>query len=418
MRRAHEIADAAADGRVLVFGSLPPGGRDLDLLVRPEHDRAIVAALEAEGFRRQGHELARFSGCSVEPVELIDAGGWSLPAAELEALYADAVPLDGCTRVVRPAPHHALLILARRVAHGGGELDEKRRARLDAALAEDPEAFERARTHAGRWAADAALAGLERIHRDGSSLRTDERMTPDDGGVRAVVDRVRSMRQRGTVIALSGLDGAGKSSQAAALRETLERLGYEVETAWTRINWDDLIWRIGAPLKRAAAIPFRLLPKRESEVSETEVHADPVKEMRERSGLLTHAWLMVIAFANAWSQRRLTRDHLKRGAVVICDRYTLDSIVALRYEYGKGRRFRLQRALIAAISPSPRRAYFLDVSPETAFARKGEWGVEWLAGHRELYLEEAHTMGVRVLDGEQPRETICEQIAADVWHAL
>ncbi|MFL5909366.1 MAG: hypothetical protein ACJ768_02185, partial [Gaiellaceae bacterium] len=129
-------------------------------------------------------------------------------------------------------------------------------------------------------------------------------------------------------------------------------------------------------------------------------------------------WLMVIAFANAWSQRRLTRGHLKRGAVVICDRYTLDSIVALRYEYGKGRRFRLQRALIGAISPTPRRAYFLDVSPETAFARKGEWGVEWLAGHRELYLEEARSMGVRVLDGEQSRDTICELIAADVWQAL
>ena len=427
MRAAHEIADAATRGRVLVFGSLPPGGRDLDLLVRPEDDQAIVAALEAERFQRQGHELARFSGCSVEPVELIDAGSWDLPEAELEALYADAIPLDGCTRVVRPAPHHALLILARRVAHGSGELDEKRRARLEAALAEDSEAFERAHTHAGGWAANAALAGLERIHRDGSVLSAEERalaateraVAADAGRLHAAAEWVRSRRRRsGTVIALSGLDGAGKSSQAAALRETLERLGFDVETAWTRINWDDLIWRIGTPLKRAAAIPFRLLPKRNSEVSEAEVHADPVKQMRERSGLLTHAWLMVIAFANAWSQRRLTRDHLRRGAVVICDRYTLDSIVALRYEYGKGRRFRLQRALIGAISPTPRRAYFLDVSPETAFARKGEWGVEWLAGHRELYLHEAHSMGVRVLDGEQPRETVCEQIAADVWHAL
>lgn len=408
MRRAHEIVDAAAGGRVLVFGSLPPGGRDLDLLVRREHDQAIVAALEAEGFQRQGHELARFSGCSVEPVELIDAGSWGLPPAELEALYADAIPLNGCTRVVRPAPHHALLILARRVARSG-VLDEKRRRRLEDILAEEPEAFSHARKRADAWAAEGALQALE-------ARTAPPAMRP------SLVDRARERRwRRGTVIALSGLDGAGKSSQAAALRETLERMGYEVETAWTRINWDDLIWRIGTPLKRAAAIPFRLLPSRggkSEEVSEAEVHSDPVKQMRERSGLLTHAWLMVIAFANAWSQRRLTRDHLKRGAVVICDRYTLDSIVALRYEYGKGRRFRLQRALIGAISPTPRRAFFLDVSPEVAFARKGEWGVEWLAGHRDLYLEEAHSMGVRVLDGEQPRETICEQIASDVWRAL
>jgi thymidylate kinase len=127
---------------------------------------------------------------------------------------------------------------------------------------------------------------------------------------------------------------------------------------------------------------------------------------------------MVIAFANAWSQRRLTRPHLRRGAVVICDRYTLDSVVALRYEYGRGRRFRPQRALISAVSPTPRRAYYLDVSPETAFERKREWGVEWLAGHRDIYLEEASPLKVRVLDGELPREEICAQIAADVWQAL
>jgi thymidylate kinase len=440
VRRAHEIADAAASRRVLVFGSLPPEGRDLDLLVRDEEARAIIAALEAEGFQRRGHELARFAECTVEPVELIDAASFGLPAAELEELFADGVPLEGCSSLVRPAPHHALLILARRVAYGSGELDEKRRARLDAALAEDPSAFERAHTHAGPWAANAALAALERIHREGTPLRADERAlaraerssAEETDPLHALVDRIRSRPRRGTVIALSGLDGAGKSSQAAALRETLERLGYDVETAWTRINWDDLIWRIGTPLKRAAGLPFRVLARIRPQRAEAaaasassiasaaagDVHDDPVKRLREASGLLTHAWLMVIAFANAWSQRRLTRDHLRAGKVVICDRYTLDSTVALRYEYGKGRRFRPQRMLIAAISPTPRRAYFLDVSPEVAFARKGEWGVEWLAGHRELYLEEARSMKVRVLDGEQPQEAICAQIGADVWQSL
>ena len=59
-----------------------------------------------------------------------------------------------------------------------------------------------------------------------------------------------------------------------------------------------------------------------------------------------------------------------------------------------------------------------DVSPETAFERKREWGVEWLAGHRDLYLEEAGPLKVRVLDGELPREEICAQIAADVWQCL
>jgi thymidylate kinase len=443
MRRAHEIADAAARERVLVFGSPPPDGRDLDLLARPDDANAIAGALEGEGFQRRGHELARFAGCSVEPVELIDAGSWGLPASELGSLYDDAVALDGLGRLVRPAPHHAVLILARRVAHGDGALDDKRRARLEAALAEDPDAFHRARAHAGAWAANAALAALERIHRDGTPLRPEERKlaalereaSTERGALRAALagvrDRAAAKRRGGVVIALSGLDGAGKSSQAKALRDTLEQLGYDVETAWTRINWDDLIWRIGTPLKRLAGIPFALLAHMRPQSARTRATAadapppdaaegneDPVKRLRESSGLLTHVWLMVIAFANAWSQRRLTRPHLRRGAVVICDRYTLDSVVALRFEYGRGRRFRPQRALISAISPTPRRAYYLDVSAETAFERKREWGVEWLAGHRDLYLEEAGPLKVRVLDGELPREEICAQIAADVWQCL
>ena len=92
--------------------------------------------------------------------------------------------------------------------------------------------------------------------------------------------------------------------------------------------------------------------------------------------------------------------------------------MALRYEYGTERRFRPQRRLISLLSPKPRRAYFLDVPPEVAYQRKREWGVEWLAGHRDLYLEEAGALKVRVLDGELPREDICAQIAADVWLAL
>ncbi|MFL5886918.1 MAG: dTMP kinase [Thermoleophilaceae bacterium] len=436
MRSAVEIAGAAARDRVLVFGSLPPEGRDLDLLVRPADGEAIASALLGEGFTQRGHELARFAGCSVEAVELIDAMSWGLPVEELDALFAEALPLDGSSQVVRPAPHHAVLILARRVA-GDGALDEKRHARLEKAITEDPEALARARSRASTWGASAAVGALERLRADGggalSSAELDHAAAERPArpaSLRAMAGQARARlhSRRGAVITLSGLDGAGKSSQAAALRETLERLGYEVETAWTRINWDDLVAQIGVPLRRLAGAPFRLLARlRGGEGGSAagsagspsaEPAPDPVKQARESSALLTHAWLMVIAFANGWSQRRLTRHHVRAGKVVICDRYTLDSMVALRYQYGRDRRFRVQRALIRALSPTPKLSYYLDVSPETAFARKGEWGLEWLTAHRELYLEDAQSMHVRILDGELPREDICAEIAREVWLAL
>jgi thymidylate kinase len=226
------------------------------------------------------------------------------------------------------------------------------------------------------------------------------------------------------VIALSGLDGAGKSSQAAALRDTLERLGFDVTIAWTRFSWDDRLWRFTLPVKRALAAILRLGARggpRDAGGGPAErpdpYAGDPVKRIRDGSRVLTHLWTLVVALTNAGSQRRMTRPHLRRGGIVICDRYTLDSIVSLRFSYGTQYRFRLQRAVIAGLSPTPQRAYLLDVPPETAYARKREGGLEWLAAHRALYREEHVRLGVRALDGERPREELCTEVALDVWQS-
>ena len=423
--RGPELVDRALRSRALVYGSLPPEGRDLDLLLPPGEEAAVEAALTAAGFLRRGATWARFADCTVDLVELTGAAAWRLPLAELDALFAEGKPLDGLTRLVRPAPHHAVLILARRVAGEGGRLDVKRHARLDRALQEDPRAWERARARASAWGAHETLSRLQEVHAQGA--------TDGPGAQRPSPRRPQSprpRRSRGGVIALSGLDGAGKSTQALALRETLERLGYETTIAWTRIIWDDALWRVALPLKAAVTRPLRMFQMARSRLpggsraalegnrgGATPAADDPVKRIREGSVLLTHAWTMVIALVNGWSQRRLTRPHLRRGGIVICDRYTLDSIVALRFSYGVRRRFRAQRALIAALSPAARRAYLLDVRPETAYARKREGGVEWLEGHRRLYREEHVELGVRLLDGERAPDDLCAEIALDVWQS-
>jgi len=51
---AAELIDTVVAGRVLVYGSLPPDGRDLDLLVREPEERAIGEALPEAGFVRRG----------------------------------------------------------------------------------------------------------------------------------------------------------------------------------------------------------------------------------------------------------------------------------------------------------------------------------------------------------------------------
>ena len=104
---------------------------------------------------------------------------------------------------------------------------------------------------------------------------------------------------------------------------------------------------------------------------------------------------------------------------MIFDRYTLDSIVRLRYLYGDRERFPFQAFLIKAVSPRPLRSFLLDVRPETALERKDDrWSLEALRRQSELYREEAERLGVPRIDGEQPRDALCAQIALEVWRTL
>jgi thymidylate kinase len=446
--RAPELIDAAVTGRVLVYGSLPPDGRDLDLLVRKPEEQAIGARLAEAGFVRRESEWARFASCSVEVVELASAASWDLPAEALDVLFDEAPGIEGLRNAVRPSPHHTLLILARRIACGDGVLDEKRRTRLQQALAEDPDAWARAGALAEGWSAGAALSALEGAWRTGARIPPARRAAArrerhgahkgSRGGHKRLAVAAKRMPRprRGAVVAFSGLDGAGKSSQAGALRETLERLGYDAVVVRTRIAWDDSLWTIAGPIKRLLTPPLRALaalrpapaaparPRAREQPDEGEFGGDarepaaaphPVTIVRESSPLLTDLWTLMITLANASSQWKLMRRRLLRGGIVICDRYTLDSIVELRYSYGSERPFRSARAALSRLYPTPVRAYFLDLPPQAAFERKGEWGIQWLSEHRDLYLQECERMGVRLLDGERARAEICAEVAREVW---
>src|SRR5439155_19736738 len=128
--------------------------------------------------------------------------------------------------VVRPAPHHVLLIAARRLGGGAIRLDVKQRARLDAALAEDRRAWLEARRRATAWGADGAVAALESAYRSDGS-------TPASAARRAARRLAARVRRPGALITFSGLDGAGQSFQAEGLRRALESLGYEPVVVWT-----------------------------------------------------------------------------------------------------------------------------------------------------------------------------------------
>jgi thymidylate kinase len=428
-----EAIDAQLRAPVLVFGSPPPAGRDLDLLARPAEEERLREWLEREGFLEHGGEWVCFRDCSADSLDLVPLAAWGLTGEAGEELFADARAVAGFSQLVRPAPRHVLLALARRLVEGDGRLTAKHRARIDAALAEDAKAWQAARSAAPGWSANRALDALERAYRlDKTASRAAraaalaewpyaQGRSPAQARVRAWLEAGHSGRHRAHLITFSGLDGAGKTSQAEALRETLERLGWEVSMQWVRLEWTTL-WEsrwlgiVGWPARTILGLLARV---RKPSGGGPSAPALTPTAVRERSGLVANAWVAVVALVHAGAQRRETRPHLRPGTIVICDRYTLDAAAHLRFRYGESHRFTFQIRLVERLSPRPLRAYFMDVPPETAHARKAEqYSLKDLTRQARLYREEAAALGTRRLNGERPREEICAEIAEDVWRAL
>lgn len=142
-------------------------------------------------------------------------------------------------------------------------------------------------------------------------------------------------RLPGRLIAIEGFDGAGKTTQIAALAEALRTAGHEVMLTRQPTDWYRSLPQVGRFLAQGG---------------------DPA---RARA-------LALLAAADRLSHAaEVLRPALARGAMVICDRYVFSSIAFFRAR-GLDPEF---VALINAGIPRPDVAIYLDVPPEVSQAR-------------------------------------------------
>jgi thymidylate kinase len=407
------LVDDAVPNRVIVFGSLPPEGSDLDLLVRPPEEMAVREALRGAGLAEQDSRLVRLEVGTALEVELQSTGDWNLPRAELDALYAEATPLPECRRLVEPAPHHRLLILATRTLAEGEPLSDRRKARITRALAEDPQAWAAAAARARLWGQSDAVEWMRAMYEGGRIART-HRLR------RRMAQVGRIGRRRGLLIAISGVDGAGKSFQAKALQGSLEALGLRARVEWIPLASNVWLDRLVVPLKRGLARFGGLRPPRWNQPGRGGLEPNnPGSVLRQRSRAINYGWATLMAAANGVSHAFRAWRHRSAGRVVVFDRYALDSVVRSRFLYGNGRPLRLPRTLIRVLSPRPDLAFFLDVPAATSVARKEDiWTAEELERQVELYRQEYERCGVTRLEGELPSEELAREILEATWRRL
>lgn len=340
---------------MLVIGSVPPHGNDLDLLVGPDQERVLGEILTPAGFvcrpiapfrgYPRGFRIwARFRECNAHAVDEIPVGNLELPPEESARLFADARPIPGFARLLRPSPRHVLLILAHDFLESNDArkpLSDGRRRRVRGALDEEPAAWELARELAPSWESTERLARLRAAFELGEA-------PPDPPSRSSALESIREYRRAwrsGRLIAFSGPDDASRSGQAEGLKRALDGLDIPATLV-----------RIGPP----------------------------------KSSLLGAARQLQLA----------ALPGLRAGQVVICDRYVLDAAVALRLRVR--RRLKWHTSLLRFLVPPPRRAYLIDLP----------------AAHAGLFREKSAMLGVRQLDGTRAPEDLCAEIAVDAWQAV
>lgn len=189
------------------------------------------------------------------------------------------------------------------------------------------------------------------------------------------------------IVSFSGIDGAGKSTQIAALTGSLESAGMRVRLL---SFWDDV-----AQLSGTREFSSHALFKGDKGNGSPEKPVNR-RDKNVRAWYLTAARL-VIYFLDAISLRSIVAKARRSDAdVIIFDRYLYDELVNLSLNR------RVTRAYVRLLiwfAPKPDIAYLLDADPIAARARKPEYPLEFLHTNRASYLTLSNMVrGITVIE--------------------
>ncbi len=208
------------------------------------------------------------------------------------------------------------------------------------------------------------------------------------------------------LISFSGLDGAGKTTQIAALRESISHLGMRSELL---TFWDDVVvasrWREGFVHKvlgseRGVGAPGSPVNRRDKNV-----HRGYLTLMRH-----------VLYLADAIHLRMVLRRACRvENDVIVVDRYLYDELANLPLE----NRFSAAFAkLLSRIAPRPDLIFLLDTDPELAHARKPEYPVNFMCHSRRRYFRLAQLLGTMTIIAPLALEDARREILASFLRVL
>ena len=214
--------------------------------------------------------------------------------------------------------------------------------------------------------------------------------------------------QPAALFAISGIDGSGKTTQAAALHDALVQCGVRADRIWSRPGSSALVAgasRVARRVLRSPAVHNGLATQ---EIARAE---------RFRRPWVRRLWPWVVALDLSLTIVMRIWPRLWLGRVVVADRYLLDALadLAARLETTEVWSHPAMR-VAGRLAPRPRIAFLLMLDPEVARARQGDraW-LPLLRRQAEAYRRLAEMEAVQVLDAARPWEIVSDEL---VYRAL
>jgi len=201
-----------------------------------------------------------------------------------------------------------------------------------------------------------------------------------------------------SLICLCGIDGAGKSTQARALRAAFAECELPVRSVWMRAGHS----RVLEALKRLLRRSVPQLPGSGDAEGKLRVY-------RHAAG--RRAWGLLVVLEQVVHAFLVVRLPLWAGRSLVAERYVPDSIADLAERFGDPEfAFGVSARLLRALTPRPDLILYLDVSGEVAHARKPEHvdasTLEERRGHYRAAL--ALCSHVEICDASQAAEPLGE----------
>jgi thymidylate kinase len=196
------------------------------------------------------------------------------------------------------------------------------------------------------------------------------------------------------VVAVGGVDGAGKSSVLEGVRTDLVAVGIPTSRVWLRPGMG-----LGPLVDLASKV--KRLRRMDQRPGVAVVASGPTSELASRRGVMGWVWSSAVT---ASFVRGLRHQHRESSGVVLYDRHLADALATLDVVYA-GSNLTLQRSAVRRGVPHAEVSVFLDVPVEVAVARKPDDLLGTSAVERQIEAYESclpAIAGLHRLDGTQP----------------